>query len=136
MRVVDGAKKAGRHIGRRGGFLAFIALLDLAYGYSLRLSRPTFHADLGLPLSVWGLIWTVVGVVCFVGVFFKRDRIPYATASLLMTIWAAAWIKVWITQNVPLSWVSVIIWLAFAATVLLVAGWPELPILDKELDGD
>lgn len=119
-----------RRAGRRGAFLAFLAILDWAYGYSLyETAAPQRRLDLLLPWQAWAVIWLATGAVCAAGVFLPagRDRWSFSAAALLKGAWGALFIRVWLYDSLPRGWVSVIIWLAFAATVLLVSGWPEHP---------
>ena len=118
-------------VGRRGAFLAFLAVLDLAYGYSLfAASAPQRLVNLLLPWQAWGVIWMVVGVACLTGVFALRDRVQFTLAATLKGAWGLLYVDVWLVQGLPRGWVSVVLWLAFALTVVLVSGWPEPPHLD------
>ncbi len=114
------------HAGRRGAFLAFLAVLDFAFGYSL-LVVPRFPAesfDFVIPLHAWGWAWITVGAVCAAGVPARRDRVPYTLAAVLKTAWGLGYAWAW-WQGAPNAWISVTVWLCFALTVTLVAGWPE-----------
>ena len=114
-------------IGRRGAFLLFLALLDFAYGYSLFQApiAEVRHVDLLLPWHVWAVIWTFMGAVVLTGVPVRNDRIQYTLAAAFKTAWGLLYLELWIAQGVSQAWVAAVIWLAFAATVLLIAGWPE-----------
>ena len=115
--------------GRRGAFLAFLALLDTAVGYSL-LTTPAAQRgamDLLLPWPVWGWAWVATGVVCATGVFAWRDWPQFTATAVLMGAWALLSADLWLVQHQPHGWVSVVIWAAFALTVRVVAGWPEVP---------
>lgn len=114
-------------VGRRGAFLLFLALLDVLYGYSLIATPPSaVHLDLILSLAAWGWVWLSAGCLLAAGAFVRRDRIFFAIASMLKTAWAGAWAVVWIKDPIPRAWVSVAIWAAFAAIVLVVSTWPEV----------
>ena len=116
------------HVGRRGAFLGFLALLDFAYGFSLLMvSAPQRTFDLVLPWRAWAVIWITVGVSCLTGVFMRFDRIQYTLASVIKWAWALLYIDLQLTQHVPRAWVSAIVWVAFGLIVMLVAGWPEPP---------
>lgn len=122
-----GSRLAAR-TGRRGAFLLFLALLDFTYGYSLfTTSAPLKVLDLLLPWEAWAGIWVGVGAVCLAGAFVRRDRIAFALAAGIKGAWGLLYLDLWAVQHVPRAWVAVPIWLAFSATVLLVAGWPEPP---------
>ena len=116
-----------RRAGRRGAFLAFLMVLDLAYGYSLLVTPAKQRTlDLLLPWEAWGVIWIAVGMLCATGIFvFGWDRLAFPAAAVLKVVWAGLFAEVWITQKYPLGWVSVVVWLAFAGAVLIIAGWPE-----------
>jgi hypothetical protein len=124
------ARWLARHAGRRGAFLAFLAVLDLAYGRALITSSviPLAHGpDFLLPLAAWGWIWTGTGAACAAGVLMARDRIPYTLAAALKGAWGVLYASIWVEGTAPDAWVSVAVWLTFSLTVLLVAGWPEPP---------
>lgn len=115
-----------RHVGRRGAFLAFLAILDLAYGYSLLATTgPQRLVNLLLPWQVWGWIWIAVGVVCLSGVPVRVDRVQFAVAATVKAAWGLLYVHVWLIQGLPRGWVSVVVWLTFAFTVVVVSGWPE-----------
>jgi hypothetical protein len=123
MKVVTWIRQ---HAGRRGAFLVFLAILDLAFGYSLfSFPRLAFQGiDIVFPIDAWGWIWIATGIVCATGVFLQSDRVQYTMAALLKTAWGLLYAWLW-WQGVPHSWVSVALWLSFALTIVLIAGWPE-----------
>lgn len=121
------ALRAARRAGRRGAFLAFLALLNWLYGYSL-LSSPAAQQrsfDLLLPWTVWGIIWVVMGFVAASGILMTRDRFQFAAAATFKTAWGLVQFDLWFNHGQPRAWVGGVIWLALAAVVLVVAGWPE-----------
>ena len=123
-------RQAARRVGRRGAFLLFLAVLDFAYGYSLWVATPRQRTfDLLLPWQAWALLWLTVGAVCAVSAVLRTgaDRFAFGCAAALKASWAAVFVRVWLYDRLPRGWVSVVIWLAFAAVVLLVASWPEQP---------
>jgi hypothetical protein len=115
-----------RHAGRRGAFLAFLTVLDLAFGYSVfELPRAALlQINILLPLHVWGWLWIGTGIICASGIFIQADRVQYTLAALLKTAWGLLYAYLW-WQGVPNSWASVVVWLSFAMTVVLIASWPE-----------
>lgn len=116
------------HAGRRGVFLAFLATLDIAYGFSLFVTDPPLRAyDLMLPWEAWGIIWMAVGAVCASGIFVVWDRIQFSVAAALKATWSLLFVRVWLVDGIPRGWVSVVVWATFALTILVVAGWPEPP---------
>jgi hypothetical protein len=113
-------------IGHRGAFLLFLSLLDFLYGYSL-LAIPRQQWQGVLPMQVWGWIWIAGGFICLIGATLKHDRIPFAAAATLKAGWATAWVKIWLFDpNTKLAWVSVAVWSAFSALVVIVSTWPEV----------
>jgi hypothetical protein len=131
--VTAGLRAAGRvpaalvrRAGRRGAFLGFLAVLSWAYGYSLfTTAAPQQTLDLLLPWEAWGGIWIGTGTVCAAGVLARRDRAAFTAAAVLFCAWGMLYAQLWLIQHVPRAWVAVIIWFVFAATVLVVCGWPE-----------
>ena len=123
-------RQAGYLIGRRGSFLAFLALLDAAYGYSLFTApRAVQHLDLLLPWRAWAVLWLAAAAVCLSGVFLRRDRIQYTLAAAFKTAWGLLYVQLAVVQHVPDAWISAVVWLALAATVLLISGWPEPSVI-------
>ena len=118
-----------RHrIGRRGAFLAFLALLDGIYGYyliyppaTLPIQARTFPL---LPASVWGWWWVGTGVICLAGAFMRSDRVAYGFAAMLKAAWGLRFAYLWYL-GVPLAWISMTVWLVFAFIILIISGWPE-----------
>lgn len=120
-------KKLWRQVGRRGLFLAFLALLDVVYGYFI-LNPPAYTPPQLyplLPMRAWAGLWLATGAVCTIGMFLRRqDRIAYALAALLLAGWGLHYL--WLQHlGMPFAWVSAMIWLVFAGIVLVVASWPE-----------
>jgi hypothetical protein len=78
-----------------------------------------------MPLTWWATVWAVVGAVCAVQAFLPSDRIAFAAASALKIIWGLAQLIGWGFDAIPRGYVAATIWLAFAAFVQVIAGWPE-----------
>jgi len=112
-------------IGRRGTFLLFLAVLDLAYGYSLETSPLRDNSVLFLPLRVWTVAWYVTGVLCFGSAFAKLDRIGFTVAAVLTTGWAGENFNAWLFGHEPRGWVAAVVFASFAATIVMVSSWPE-----------
>ena len=111
--------------GRRGVFLLFLALLDLSYGYGLLAEPPVGRFDdLLLPWVAWGWIWTAIGVICAAGIFAKYDGFAFSGCSALFAGWAMLYVQLQV-QGIGRSWISAVVWAAFALAVLMVAGWPD-----------
>jgi predicted membrane metal-binding protein len=115
-----------RVIGRRGAFLAFLAILDILIGYSLFTAVPAHPVDLVLPLRTWAYIWVGAGAFIATGILTRWDRVQYTAAAGIKAAWGLLYMNMWF-HAVPRAWVSVVIWLSFAAIIALIAGWPEFP---------
>ena len=117
-------------VGRRGCALLFFALLDLIYAASL-LSAPTsgpyrFLAAI-LPLAAWASLWAAVGLLCLLQAFMRADRAAFAAAALIKVIWGMVQLTGWLIADLYRGYVGAILWLALAAFVLVISGWPEPP---------
>lgn len=115
-------------IGRRGCALLFFALLDLVYAASL-LGAPTggpyrFLASM-LPMAAWAALWATVGLLCAVQAFMRSDRAAFAAAALIKVVWGVVQLIGWLIADLDRGYVSAVIWLALAAFVHVIAGWPE-----------
>jgi hypothetical protein len=122
------AARLARRTGHRGAFLLFLAVLDILFGYSLwATAAPQRLLDLFLPWEAWGGIWVAVGLVCIAGAASVTDRWAFAAAAALKAFWAALAADEWLFQGAARGWVSAVIWLCFALTVLVVSSWPEPP---------
>lgn len=125
-----------RHIGRRGAFLLFLALLDAVIGYSLRAPLPyglTTRQVYGtfvqiMPIGAWAEAWNTTGLVLLVAAFWRRLRpVAFALAAMLKTAWASVYLYGWVSGD-PLmvrGYLQASIWLSFAVMILLVSGWRE-----------
>jgi hypothetical protein len=127
-------------IGRRGSFLLFLSLLDFIYGYSLlfptprSLTNPTTQFIIEIaPLTIWGVLWLAVGVICLIFAFRRKDTIGFAAAMFLKVLWGFTFLIGWLLGAVERGFLSSAIWLAFAAALAVIAGWPE-PNFDQGAD--
>jgi hypothetical protein len=127
-----------RRSGRRGGFLLFLALLDLVYAWGIWISvAPQSHQpNMLLPAQAWAAAWAVTGVICLTGVLLNRDRIMFAAAAAMKTSWCGLSMWLWTSGQQPNGWLSAVVWGAFAATVLMVGSWPEPPPKIPDLPED
>lgn len=121
-----------RRVGRRGSALLFFTTLDVIYGMSLLAPTSSVTTTSGyrwlasvFPLQVWGGIWLLVGVLCLVGAFVHEDSVAWVAAMSIKVMWGALWFLGWAIAGVERGWVSATVWLAMAALVALLAGWPE-----------
>jgi hypothetical protein len=116
-----------QRIGRRGAALLFFTLLDFVYCLSLLTSaRPMspLHAWMNAvaPLTAWAACWGTVGTICLWYAFRTYDTPGFMCAVGLKVAWGLNALFGWIAGQVPLGYVSAVIWLAFAAFVFLIAG--------------
>lgn len=120
------------HVGRRGAALLFFAVLDLVYAVSL--VNPDAAARGGqqlrwlavlAPLWVWAALWGATGTICAVYAFRRRDGLGFTAAIVIKVLWGMASIGGWLVGGVDRGYVSAVVWLAFAAFVWVIAGWPE-----------
>ena len=114
--------KLRHQIGRRGAFLGFLAFLDYVYAWAFWQipGQPTLG-----PQIAWAVAWLVTAMACTVGIFLRKDRMPYTIASSAKTAYAAQFCYLWITRNVAYGWVSTVFWFVFALIVLMVSSWPD-----------
>lgn len=123
------ARGAVHRLGRRGAFLIFLAVLDGVYAYGLLIQAPApaSHpsADLLLPVQAWAGLWAATGLACAASSAIRRDRVAYTLAATLKAAWAGTATWQWASGLLPNGWLSGVVWLAFAATVLVIASWPE-----------
>lgn len=120
-------------IGHRGAFLAFLAVLDLAYGWSLWVEPPAQFQQLDtlLDVHVWAVVWFTVGAVCAVQMFMLRDRAAYVLAAVLKFAWAGVFLEGWYVHHLTRGWVTSVIFAMFSFAVLTVGSWPEPPMETK-----
>lgn len=121
-------KRLLHQVGRRGAFLAFLAFLDYAFAWSNWYLPPP--QPMVVPAHVWAVGWLAAAVACTVGVFLRRDRVPYTAASTVKAAFAAANGYEWLVKHEPYGWVNTLFWLVFALIVLMVASWPD-PVLTE-----
>ena len=131
------ARSVASRAGRRGAFLLFLAVLDGLYGYSLLVTpSPQRAQDFLLPWEAWAGIWLGTGAVCLSGVFARRDKAQFTAAVTLKLAWGLLYAQLWLAGAVPRAWVAALVWLAFAAAVFLVSGWPEPVRITRPPDPD
>lgn len=117
-------------VGRRGAALLFFALLDFIYAASL-LSAPTggpyrFLTAI-LPLAAWASLWAAVGLLCLGQAFMRADRAAFAAAMLIKVVWGLVQLAGWLIADLDRGYVGAAVWLALAAFVHVISGWPEPP---------
>jgi purine-cytosine permease-like protein len=118
--------------GRRGASLTFLAILFGAIGWSL-VTTPTKAVKLGfifdaMPLLAWGTLWFVTAAICLISAIAKPiEPAAFALSSGLMCIWAAGYAALAFEQKLPMVYLGFVIYLAFAAFIQVISGWPEPP---------
>lgn len=123
-------KPVRRHLlRRRGGYLLFLALLDIIIGYSLINAPLSGHRSLLLPENGWAFTWIAVGSLCVVGAFMKKDRFAYVVAAGLFATWASLYMHLWLVQHVQRGWIAASLFYAFALSTVMISGWPEETVI-------
>jgi hypothetical protein len=121
--------RIAQRVGRRGAFLLFLAVLDFVYAWALHLATTPQQAhvqpDYLLPWQVWAVWYVVAGLANLAGAFAKKDMWAFAQAALLKAAWGSLSLILWFRGQQPNGWLSAVIWLCLAATVLVIASWPE-----------
>jgi hypothetical protein len=120
-----------RKVGRRGATLLFLGSLDGIYSFSLLnpphdpTANPTlaFLATIA-PLWAWAILWGAVGLICLIGAFSTRDRFAFAAAIGIKVLFGLTFALA-AFAGLERAYVSAAVWLAFAAFIAVIAGWPE-----------
>ncbi len=130
--LLSRARAISRRVGRRGASLLSFGFVDEVIGVSLldAQSRPVNTTAYEVierlaPLSVWALVWIVVGVVCATQAFTRDDQIGFACAIAIKVVWASGFLAAWVIYDAYRGWVAAATWGVVAALVYLIAGWPE-----------
>lgn len=126
--------RLARRVGRRGTALLFFALLDLVFGASLIVPSASASRSPSLlyvahiaPLPVWGLLWSGVGLVCLVQAFMTRDRVAFAAAMGIKTLWGVTQLAGWLMVGLERGYAGAAIWLSMAGWLYVISTWPEPP---------
>src|SRR5260221_11276342 len=122
--MIAGVRWLIRRAGRRGASLAFLAMVDVAYGYSLLVAPALRAADLLLPRTAWAWIWLAAGGLCLTGVLARWDRVQFTGSAMLMLAWAGINADGWIVHGAPLGWGSAGGGAGVAAVILLLGSRP------------
>lgn len=119
-------------LGRRGAALLFFAGLDLIYAFSLispdeaTRRTPLFRWFISIgPLWLWASLWAVTGLLCLVYAFRRKDTVGFTAAITTKVLWGLACSFGWLIGGVERGYVSAAVWLAAAALVWVIGGWPE-----------
>lgn len=120
------------HVGKRGRFLLFLALLDVVYSFSLAVPGEATRATAQFiwlasiaPLWAWSAAWGAVAVILLWQAFSRRDIIGYAAAWALKVGWGVVSLGGWLFGDVERGYVAAAIFLVFAWIVGVIAGWAE-----------
>lgn len=127
---------AMRHVGRRGGYLTFLALVDVTVAYALlqplplNLDRRPFYAPFVavMPLSWWAAWWLGTGLLAAAAAVCHALRpVTFSAAAALKTVWGLGYLAGWVLDLPAFTrgYQTAMIYTAFALVTLLVAGWRE-----------
>lgn len=121
-----------KRVGRRGAFLLFLAVLFVNGALSFqnqdtKLLRQVYPLFEYVPPVVWAFSWVATAVFCAVAAMWSRfELLAFSLAQLMFTSWAGNYFWAWIEGSpLPRPWSGMLIYLAFAGTIMLVAGWRE-----------
>lgn len=130
-------------LGRRGTFLLLLAVIDVAYGYSLigpsaeaSTSSAVIWRQHFAPTLVWGGGWLLVGAILIVSAFMQHDAFGYATAIGWKILWSLMALLSWAFGDVDRGWVLAVIFGVFGGMVAVVSGWSEPVTSHIRLDED
>jgi hypothetical protein len=127
----DRLKAVAHRVGRRGASLLFFGTLDAVMAFSLfspppsaRRSTTAAFVEYSAPLWVWGLLWGLAGVACFVSAFLRNDRWGFTCAIGIKVLWGSLYVYGWIL-GVERAYLASAIWLCMAGYVAIISTWPE-----------
>lgn len=119
-------------IGRRGVVLLFLAILDFAYAIGLAFpnaesaNNATSHFLTSvLPLDTWAAMWLVVGVLCLIHAFRRKDALGFAAAMFIKVLWAIMFFLGFLFAGVERGYLGAAVWGGFAALLGVIATWPD-----------
>ncbi|MFG3660226.1 hypothetical protein [Streptomyces sp. NPDC047706] len=127
-------RRLGQALGRRGAILLSYGTVWALYGYAQittpqpdqRGLRPALEF---MPLTVWGWLWVLTGLVAVVCAWMPQglDWPAFLALPFMVLPWMGSYLMAWATGDFPRGWVAAIVWAAIAVPVLVVAGWREPP---------
>jgi hypothetical protein len=129
-------RHAARHVGRRGAFLLFLALVDVVLGYGLTQPLPLGLSAAAvykpftdiLPLTVWAWWWLTVGAACAAAALYHTIRpVAFGLAAMMKAAWSIGYLAGW-HDKLPLyarGYQTAAIFVTLAGVVLLVSNWRE-----------
>ena len=125
MRIL---RKFSGRIGRRGGALFFVGVLDLVFATSLRvLHNPITMKVYGsiVSLDVWAWVWMIACAFAWVSMFLESDRAGFTVSAMIFTVWGALALSAWYSGDNPAGWLSATFFLVLDGLILILATWPE-----------
>jgi len=127
-------RRVGAMLGRRGAILLSYGTVWALYGYGQLGSPPAAQPGLTLamqllPLTVWGWLWLVTGILASVSAFVPQgvDWFGFVALVLIVLPWTLSYLVSWLQADFPRGWVAAAVWGAIAVPVIVVAGWREAP---------
>ncbi len=127
-------RKAFRHIGRRGAYLGFMALVFFTTLLSFQdpdqvaMRKLIYPALDPVPTWVWMWMWAVSMCMCLLGIVWKRAEIVgFAATTFVFVIWSVIISSAlfYHTQSLKHVLLALLVYISFLAMTLMIAGWPE-----------
>lgn len=122
-------------IGRRGAILFVLGTMDLFYGSALLWAAytnsgaawwPAFQGSLlGISTVFWGWFWIGIGTFLFTGITRRTDRLHFAAAMLIKSLWATGAFFYSLRDITHAGWGVFAIYSGFALVVLICSGWAD-----------
>lgn len=130
LRIVT--RRWRNRVGHRGTFLLFFALLNLvisvsffAPGETAKSNALLIYASQAIPLSAWGFLWLMCGVIPLVQAFQKQDKIAFFVVVGINTLWGLVSLLGWLFGNFERGYVNAVIFIAFAGLAYATSSWRE-----------
>lgn len=125
--------------GGRGNFLTVFGLIYLLLGQGyLTTAHPVIFDTLPgvgfMPVEAWGGVWIAAGAVAVAsGLLYSpaRDRWGFLALSCLAFWWGMSFLAGWLTGDVETGWRNALIYWAFAAASLIMAGMIDPATVDR-----
>lgn len=129
-------RRALLYIGRRGAFLAFLAVLDVIVGRSLIDTLPFgLTAELVyapfvaiMPITWWAAWWILTAAAAAAAAFIQRLRTAvFGCCALIKVAWGAGYLYGWSSDEPAFTrgYQTATIFFFFALIVVLISGWRE-----------
>ncbi len=120
----------------RSAFLALLGIVQILYGTALlaAMDHGGLHwwpgsvtTLLGMPLSVWGIIWCAIGLTIILTSWRRDDKWQFFLAAGLNTVWGGLAIQRWWETREPGAWAPAVIYVGIAVAGLMISAWPDPP---------